>query len=212
MRTRHDHKDVEHWIFQGEGAELDFKQTIPSPVKIAKTMVAFANNRGGRIVVGVSDSGYIHGIDPEEEMYVLDEAGMHYCEPVILPEYIVHEYEGVSVLEARIPTSHLKPFKALDDDNTWKVYIRSGDKSMLASKTVIQQIRNDDGALIDRSLDSKETALLAHLKDNTFVTPKEFARKMNISEVRSRKIMINMAQEGYLLYHRDERGEYFSLK
>ena len=212
MHTRHDHEEIERWIFQGEGVELDFKQTISSPAKIAKTMVAFANNRGGRIIVGVGDSGYISGIDPEEEMYMLDEAGQHFCDPVIVPEYHLHECEDITVLEARIPTSHHKPFKALDTDNTWKIYIRSGDKSLLASKPIIQQIINDDGEMPDRPLDSKEKGLIEYLKNTSFITPKEFARMMNISLPRARSLMINLSQEGHLLYHRDERGDYFSLK
>ena len=211
MQIRKDHRDVERWIGQGEGPELDFKLSITSSAKIARTIVAFANNRGGKIVVGVSDFGAVIGIDPEEEMYMIDEACNHHCDPVLIPSYVVHEFAGVSVLEVRIPNSLLKPHKALDTDHSWKVYIRSGDKSMLASKPAEKQIIRDEERS-RRIFDSKETALIDYLKKNSFITPKEFSRMLNLSIDRSRRIMITLSQENILLYHRDERGDYFSLK
>jgi len=212
MQVRHDHDEIERWIIQGEGRELDFKQSITSSAKIARTMVAFANNFGGRIVVGVGDSGYIFGIDPEEEMFMIDEAGKHYCDPIIVPEYIIHEFEDVSVLEARIPNSLHKPHKALDSDDTWKVYMRCDDKSILASRSTIQLLINDDGVPPERVLDTKESAVIKYLGSTSFITPKEYARMLNLSLQRARRILVNLSQEGFLLYHRDERGEYFSIK
>lgn len=191
---------------------MDFKQSIPSAAKIARTMVAFANLRGGRIVVGVGDSGYIHGIDPEEEKHMLEEAGQHFCDPAITPKYTVHEYEGVSVLEAYIPQGTHKPYRAMGDDGQWKVYIRNGDRSMLATGTVIRQLTHDEGEAPSRLPDSKERALLDYLEHTTFITPNEFARMMNISRARAKSMMINMAHEGFLLHHSDEKGDYFSLK
>jgi len=41
-------------ILAGEGVDLDFKKTITFHHKIAKTMVAFANNKGGKILIGVN--------------------------------------------------------------------------------------------------------------------------------------------------------------
>ena len=43
-------------IFEGEGVSLDFKKTITSCEKIARTMVSFANNKGGRLLIGVADA------------------------------------------------------------------------------------------------------------------------------------------------------------
>jgi predicted HTH transcriptional regulator len=45
--------NLKRQIFEGEGVSLDFKKTITSCEKIAKTMVSFANNVGGRLLIGV---------------------------------------------------------------------------------------------------------------------------------------------------------------
>ncbi|MGB4774899.1 MAG: ATP-binding protein, partial [Daejeonella sp.] len=58
---------IKNLILEGEGATLDFKKTITSCEKIARTMVSFANNKGGRLLVGVSDDGTINGVKSEEE-------------------------------------------------------------------------------------------------------------------------------------------------
>ena len=49
-------------IAGGESETLDFKQTISDASKIAKTLVAFANNKGGTLLIGVRDNGSISGI------------------------------------------------------------------------------------------------------------------------------------------------------
>jgi predicted HTH transcriptional regulator len=54
-------------ILQGEGATLDFKKTITSNEKIAKSLVAFANNKGGKLLIGVADDGTIKGVKSEDE-------------------------------------------------------------------------------------------------------------------------------------------------
>jgi predicted HTH transcriptional regulator len=43
-------------IAEGEGDTLDFKKTISSASKIAKTIAAFANHKGGRLLIGVNDN------------------------------------------------------------------------------------------------------------------------------------------------------------
>ncbi|WP_163379164.1 helix-turn-helix domain-containing protein [Cyclobacterium sp. SYSU L10401] len=64
-----------------EGQHLDYKQSISSQRKIARTLLAFANTEGGNIIVGVSDNKTITGIDPEEEMFMIQEAIRKYCQP-----------------------------------------------------------------------------------------------------------------------------------
>lgn len=62
-------------IASGESETLDFKQTISDASKIAKTLVAFANNKGGTLLIGVRDNGSISGIRSEDEKYMLELAG-----------------------------------------------------------------------------------------------------------------------------------------
>ena len=55
-------------IANGENVALEFKEARPKDsLKFTKTVVAFANGRGGRILFGVEDgTGVIKGIDPKK--------------------------------------------------------------------------------------------------------------------------------------------------
>ena len=44
-----------HAIQQGESKTLEFKIQLPSHDQLAKTMIAFANSGGGKLIIGVND-------------------------------------------------------------------------------------------------------------------------------------------------------------
>jgi ATP-dependent DNA helicase RecG len=46
---------IEELLREPEGKELEYKRDLSSPMPALKTIVAFANTAGGRLVVGVSD-------------------------------------------------------------------------------------------------------------------------------------------------------------
>lgn len=76
---------------QPESETLDFKQGISSTVKIAKTIIAFANTRGGKIVIGISDNKKIVGIDEAEETFMIEKAISEYCFPPVQILFEVYE-------------------------------------------------------------------------------------------------------------------------
>lgn len=49
-------------INKGEGKSLEFKQALPAGDKLAKSIIAFANMFGGKIVIGVDDQRNIIGL------------------------------------------------------------------------------------------------------------------------------------------------------
>jgi len=54
---------IQNLLDQGENSSVEFKRQEVHPDTIAREMVAFANTRGGTILIGVDDSGTIAGID-----------------------------------------------------------------------------------------------------------------------------------------------------
>ncbi|MFM7769343.1 MAG: helix-turn-helix domain-containing protein, partial [Bacteroidota bacterium] len=54
------------YIQQGEHLHQDFKMRVDSSQKIARSLVAFANSEGGRLLIGVKDNGSVCGISPNE--------------------------------------------------------------------------------------------------------------------------------------------------
>ncbi len=66
------HLNIEQLIISPEGKTLEFKQDLSSPRPILKTLLAFANTAGGRLIVGVADDrqviGVEHPLDEEERI------------------------------------------------------------------------------------------------------------------------------------------------
>lgn len=46
---------VEEMLRQPEGKTLEFKRDLSSPSPVLRTLVAFANSAGGRLLIGVED-------------------------------------------------------------------------------------------------------------------------------------------------------------
>ena len=162
-------------IFEGEGVSLDFKKTITSCEKIAKTMVSFANNKGGKLLIGVADDGTIKGVKSEdEERYMITKAAQLYAKPALEPTFEEVYVDDKLVLVVDTPQSTVKPHFALADDGKWWVYVRVKDKSVLASKVVVDVLRRssgNEGVLIEYTL--KEKTLLQYLEKTARITVAE---------------------------------------
>jgi predicted HTH transcriptional regulator len=203
---------IKQFIFEGEGVNIDFKKTITSCEKIAKTLVAFANNKGGRLLIGVTDEGTIRGVKSEdEEKYMLTKAGHFFCKPSIDLIYEEVYIDDKIVLVAEIRESDHKPHYALGEDKKWWVYIRVKDKSLLASKIVVDVLKSsskDEGVLIEYS--SKEKALLEYLEQNERITAKEYSKMLNLSRRRAQKILVNLVLSGLVRVHTTEKEEFYT--
>lgn len=204
--------NIKKLIFDGEGATLDFKKTITNCEKIAKTLVAFANNKGGRLLVGVCDDGSINGVkSEEEEKYMLTKAAHFFCKPALEVIYEEVYVDQKMVLIAEIKESELKPHYALGEDKKWWVYIRVNDKSLLASKTVVDVLKrggSNEGVYIEYT--SKEKGLLEYLDSHERITAKEYSKLMNISRRSSHRILVNLVLSGIIRLHTTEKEEFYT--
>ena len=72
---------IERLIAEGEHDRQDFKYTISDARKIARSLSAFANHRGGRLLIGVKDNGTVAGVRSEEDIYMIETAAQIYCRP-----------------------------------------------------------------------------------------------------------------------------------
>ncbi len=199
-------------IAGGENETLDFKKTISSASKIAKTISAFANHKGGTLLVGVNDNKTISGVRSEDERYMLDLAAHFYVKPEI--DLVIKEYEfgEKSVLEARVPEGTDKPYYARDEAGKWWVHIRVKDQSLLASKIVVDVLRRNNGKAQNViRYTHLEEGVLKYLEKNSRVTLKEVCKLLNISRWRAQKMLVTLVSAGIVRSHTTEKTEYFTL-
>ena len=115
------------------------------------------------------------------------------------------------MLVAEIKESDTKPHYALGEDKKWWVYIRVKDKSLLASKIVVDVLKgsnNDEGVLIEYS--TKEKSLLEYLDTNDRITAKEYGQLLNLSRRRAQRILVNLVLSGVILLHTTEKEEFYT--
>ncbi|MEO5911823.1 MAG: RNA-binding domain-containing protein [Pelobium sp.] len=203
---------LKQMIWEGEGVNLDFKRTITSCEKIAKTMVSFANNKGGRLFIGVADDGTIKGVkSEEEEKYMIERAATFFAKPMLEPNFEEVYIDDKIVLVVNIQKSDIKPHYALGEDQKWWAYIRVKDKSVLASKIVLEVLKRehkDNGVLIEYT--SKEKALLTYLEENERITLKQYTELLNLSKRRASKILVTLVLSGVLRVHTTEKEEFYT--
>ncbi|MDF2430956.1 MAG: hypothetical protein JWP44_587 [Mucilaginibacter sp.] len=204
--------NVKRLIFEGEGVTLDFKKTITSCEKIARTMVSFANNKGGRLLIGVADDGTIKGVKSEdEERYMITKAAHLYCKPALEPVFEEVYVDDKLVLVVDTPVSTLKPHYALAEDGKWWVYVRVKDKSVLASKIVVDVLKRSasgEGVLIEYS--AKEKVLLEYLEKAARITIKECCGLLNITRKRAQRLLVDLILSGIIRINTTEKEEFYT--
>ena len=176
-------KDLKSLVRQGENIQLEFKLKANHPEKIIREVVAFANTKGGTLLIGVGDDKSIPGLKfVDEEEYILVRAIERNCFPPIS-----YEIERVSVTDDRevlvitIPKSEKKPhYVQLESEEMGKAYVRVADRSVQATKEMKQILRRENEEGIQFTFGDKEKILMSYLSENTKITLPEFAKIANI--------------------------------
>lgn len=179
-------------IQQGEHQTQDFKYCISDSRKIARSLVAFANTDGGRLLIGVKDNGRIAGVRSEEEYYMVESAAKMYSNPPISFTTKQHHIEGKTVLEVIVEPSPEKPHFARDEDGKWWAYFRIDDENRLANKVMIEvwkRQKSTDGILINYSDDEK--MLLDYLEKNEKISVSKYSRIAHLTYKKAEEIIIN---------------------
>lgn len=124
-------------IEQGEHQQQDFKTRIQDSKKISRTLSAFANSDGGRLLIGVKDNGSISGVDPQEEFHMIEAAAEMYCDPPISFTTQVWKANFRSVLQVDIEASANRPHFSLEDGNRI-AYMREKDQNFKVNGVMIK--------------------------------------------------------------------------
>ena len=129
-------------IQKGESKTLEFKQQLPKGQQIAKTLIAFANSSGGKLIVGVTDDRQLVGI--QDDIFELQDkiTSMIYelCAPQLAAQIYIENIDGVELLVVEVARGSLFPYYLKSVGREQGTYIRLGASNRVASSEHIQQL------------------------------------------------------------------------
>lgn len=200
-------------IAEGEHQRQDFKYCINDSRKIARSMVAFSNADGGRLLLGVRDNGSVAGVKSDEEYYMAEAAAKLYSKPPL--DFHTHQWhiEGKTVLEIVIPKSVEIPHFAQNDQGKWLVYIRKDDQNIVAPGILLkvwEQKKNPQGIFI--SFTEEEKRLLALIESDQHLSLNQFTRKAKLPRWKVEKILVNLIVIGVVGMVISESGTRFFMR
>lgn len=136
---------VKDTIFSGESKNIEYKVTLPDKSeKYMKTIVAFANTQGGKLVVGVDDKTHqIVGVENDVLFQLMDgiaNAVSDSCVPQIIPDIEPQTVDGKTVVVVSVEAGKNRPYylKSKGKDNG--TYIRVAGTSRLAFPEKIKEL------------------------------------------------------------------------
>jgi len=123
-------------IKKGESKTLEFKEKLPSNESIAKTIIAFSNTSGGKLIIGVNDNREIVGLKDIDIFDLQDKiSSIVYdnCNPHILPEIYTENINDNNILVIEVFRGNLLPYYLKKFGKNDGTYIRIGATNRKAS-------------------------------------------------------------------------------
>ena len=204
---------IQKLIDEGEHVHQDFKFAISDARKIAKSISAFSNTEGGRLLVGVKDNGKIAGVRSEEEIYMIEAAAKMYCTPEVNISNKIFRVQGKDVLEVSIEESKNKPVCAIDENNKPWAYVRINDENILADTVFLNRWKhNKQEEKVIVAYSEREKYLLDILSKNKELTLNQCSRLSRIPRITTSRLLADFIRFDLVEQIFREHTFYFRLK
>lgn len=202
-------------VNNGEGQQLEFKLRATYPDKLVREIIAFANTRGGKLLIGIDDDGRLAGVKyPEEESLVVMRALIKHTRPRIQVKYMyVRLTEKRWVVVFDVPESKRKPIKFMETRNQLWYYIRFEDKSLRASREAegilkLQSMK----ATVSFTYGETENKILKALERKNAMTLTELSQAIQVPEIKLSSHIIKLAATRVIGWRPQELNDiFFSL-
>ena len=132
-------------IIRGESKTVEFKEMLPkNSEKYTKTVVAYANSQGGKLIIGVADeTREIIGVDEGELFQLMDSisnAVSDSCEPQIVPEIEPCTIGDKTVIVVTVSPEPHRPYYLKSKGKENGTYIRVGGTTRQAGSEKIKEL------------------------------------------------------------------------
>ena len=183
-------------IKAGESSNIEFKVEVPKKSeKYIKSVVAFANTAGGKIIIGVDDKSHeIVGVDPNEVFKIIDgitNTISDMCYPQIFPNIGVDTIEGKCVIVVEIYPGANRPYYIKTLGKESGTFIRVSGTSRPADDTIIKDLdfqgtnrSFDEMVCVEQKYDAEQAEkLCAAIKKYMVDAAKTKAEKEKVRDV-----------------------------
>lgn len=199
-----DAEGLRELIAGGEGPRLEFKRGLPRPERIARTLCAFANTKGGLLVVGVEDDGAPYGVPrPGEVVRQLREVGREVLEPPVGLQASTLKLADKAVVVCAIVASRKRPHAVRRAGREPEIVVRVGASNRVARGATLAALQRPPATR--GSLAALEQSVLAWVAERTATerrgpaTVKGFCSAHNIGVQRARRAFVRLEREGFLV-------------
>lgn len=132
-------------LFSGESVNVEYKVAVPKDsAKYMKTVVAYANGRGGKIIFGVDDKTLeVVGMDTDSIFQTIDaitNAISDSCEPTILPDITLQTVEDKTVIVVEIFPGKMRPYYIKSKGMVSGTYVRSSGTTRPVADYMLKEL------------------------------------------------------------------------
>ncbi len=129
----------------GESKNIEFKVQLPDDSKkYMKTIVAYANTSGGKIIIGVDDATRsIVGVEPSSVFQIMDKivnAVSDMCVPQIIPDVTFQTIEGKCVVQIEIYPGQNRPYYIRSMGKENGTYVRVAGTSRPVDEAILKDL------------------------------------------------------------------------
>ena len=206
-------QELKKLVAQGEGATLEFKRKASFPEKIAREMIAFANTKGGIVLIGINDDGTIPGLKyPEGESHVIKEA-LNKCKPHLeYSELFIPIGNSRTIIQYTVPEATNKPHALYLGNNTYETYVRVNDQCIKASREVREIVKRSQRLKnVKFHYGEHEKWLMVYLDSNPSITLNKFVELTKLKRFYASKKLVLLVLADVLKITPHEKGDLFSL-
>ena len=185
---------IRNEIKKGESKILEFKKELPQKDHLIKTVIAFSNTSGGKLIIGVDDKGTIVGIPASTDiikmMEYLSSLISDSCYPNIIPEIYTVNVSNKMLVVIEISKGGLLPYYIKNKGINEGTYIRVGPTNRKASKNNIIELERQRQNI---SFDEEPDFFTNFDELDIQVLKKEFAnvgKKLTKEKLKSLKLIV----------------------
>ncbi len=127
-----------------ESATLEFKASVPKNDQIIKTIIAFCNQKGGKLVLGVENNGTIVGLpddDVTQLMETMEAAIYRASSPPIIPLISARQVGEKTIVVIEVSAGMNPPYFRTSEGVEQGTYVRLGRSTLRAGTDMIEELR-----------------------------------------------------------------------